>query len=56
VLTFHVEGSLKAQNLSIDALADFERYKAAAKQAARIQDVPKHSIYSQLPDFPPTGL
>jgi 4-hydroxybutyryl-CoA dehydratase/vinylacetyl-CoA-Delta-isomerase len=56
VLTIHAEGSLEAQKLSIYALADFDRYKAAAKRAARIQDGTKHNIYSQLPDFPPTGL
>ena len=56
VLTIHAEGSLEAQKLSIYALADFDRYKAAAKRAARIQDGTKHSIYSQLPDFPPAGL
>jgi 4-hydroxybutyryl-CoA dehydratase/vinylacetyl-CoA-Delta-isomerase len=56
VLTIHAEGSLEAQKLSIYALADFDRYKAAAKRAARIQDGTKYSIYSQLPDFPPAGL
>jgi 4-hydroxybutyryl-CoA dehydratase/vinylacetyl-CoA-Delta-isomerase len=52
VLTIHAEGSLAAQKLSILALADFERYKAAAKRAARIKDGTEHHIYSQLPDFP----
>ena len=56
VLTIHAEGSLEAQKLSIYALADFEKYKAAAKRAARIEDGSKQSIYSQLPDFPPVGL
>jgi 4-hydroxybutyryl-CoA dehydratase/vinylacetyl-CoA-Delta-isomerase len=56
VLTIHAEGSLEAQKLSIYALADFDRYKAAAKRAARIQDGTTHKIYSQLPDFPPKGL
>jgi 4-hydroxybutyryl-CoA dehydratase/vinylacetyl-CoA-Delta-isomerase len=56
VLTIHAEGSLEAQKLSIYALADFDRYKAAAKRAARIQDGTKHNIYSELPDFPPVGL
>jgi len=56
VLTIHAEGSLEAQKLSIYALADFDRYKAAAKRAARIQDGTKHNLYSQLPDFPPVGL
>lgn len=52
VLTIHAEGSLAAQKLSILALADFERYKAAAKRAARIKDGTEHLIFSQLPDFP----
>jgi 4-hydroxybutyryl-CoA dehydratase/vinylacetyl-CoA-Delta-isomerase len=56
VLTIHAEGSLEAQKLSIFALADFNRYKAAAKRAARIQDDTKHNIYSELPEFPPVGL
>jgi 4-hydroxybutyryl-CoA dehydratase/vinylacetyl-CoA-Delta-isomerase len=53
VLTIHAEGSLAAQKLSILSLADFERYKAAAKRAARIKDGTTHPIFSQLPDFPP---
>jgi 4-hydroxybutyryl-CoA dehydratase/vinylacetyl-CoA-Delta-isomerase len=53
VLTIHAEGSLAAQQLSIYALADFERYKAAAKRAARIKDGTEHPIFSQLPEFPP---
>ena len=56
VLTIHAEGSLEAQKLSIYALADFEKYKAAARRAARIEDGTKQSIYSQLPGFPPKGL
>jgi len=32
VLTIHGEGSLAAQRLSIYALADFERYEAAANE------------------------
>jgi len=53
VLTIHAEGSLAAQKLSIYALADFERYKAAAKRAARIDDGTKHPLFSELPEFPP---
>jgi 4-hydroxybutyryl-CoA dehydratase/vinylacetyl-CoA-Delta-isomerase len=53
VLTIHAEGSLAAQKLSIYVLADFERYKAAAKRAARIKDEAEHPIFSQLPEFPP---
>ena len=53
VATIHAEGSLAAQRLSIYALADFERYKAAAKRVARIEDGTEHPIFSQLPEFPP---
>jgi 4-hydroxybutyryl-CoA dehydratase/vinylacetyl-CoA-Delta-isomerase len=53
VLTIHAEGSLAAQKLSIYILADFERYLAAAKRAARIDDGSTHPIYGELPEFPP---
>lgn len=53
VLTIHAEGSLAAQKLSVYVLADFERYKAAARRAARIRDGTKHPIFDQLPEFPP---
>jgi len=56
VLTIHAEGSLEAQKLSIFALADFNRYKAAAKRAARIQDGTRDKVYSELPEFPPKDL
>jgi 4-hydroxybutyryl-CoA dehydratase/vinylacetyl-CoA-Delta-isomerase len=56
VLTIHAEGSLEAQKLSIATLADFDRYKAAAKRAARIQDGTKDKLFSELPEFPPKGL
>jgi 4-hydroxybutyryl-CoA dehydratase/vinylacetyl-CoA-Delta-isomerase len=52
VLTIHAEGSLAAQKLSIYTMADFDRYKAAAKRAARIKDGTEHPIFSQLPQFP----
>ena len=52
VLTIHAEGSPAAQRLSIYALADFDRYKAAAKRAARIRDGVEHPMFSQLPEFP----
>ncbi|MBN1367480.1 MAG: hypothetical protein JW967_06105 [Dehalococcoidales bacterium] len=51
VLTIHAEGSLAAQKMSILGLADFERYKSAAKRAARIKDI-KDPIYRELPEFP----
>ena len=53
VLTIHAEGSLEAQKLSVYALADSERYMAAAKRAAGIDDGVEHEIFSQLPQFPP---
>jgi 4-hydroxybutyryl-CoA dehydratase/vinylacetyl-CoA-Delta-isomerase len=53
VLTIHAEGSLEAQKLSILALADFDRYKASAKRAARIDDGTKHELFINLPEFPP---
>ncbi len=54
VITLHAEGSLAAQRLSILELAEFDRYKAAAKRAARIDDGSYDPIYSELPAFPPT--
>ena len=52
VLTIRAEGSLAAQKLSIFSMAEFERYKAAAKRVARIDDGTTDPIYSQLPKFP----
>jgi 4-hydroxybutyryl-CoA dehydratase/vinylacetyl-CoA-Delta-isomerase len=54
VLTIHAEGSLEAQKLSILALADFDRYKAAATRAARVENKKGHPIFDELPAFPPT--
>ena len=53
VITIHAEGSLAAQRLSIFQLADFDRYKAAVKRAARINDGKSHPDYADLPEFPP---
>ncbi|MBN2031675.1 MAG: hypothetical protein JW836_00240 [Deltaproteobacteria bacterium] len=53
VLTIHAEGSLEAQKLSILVLADFERYKAAAMRAARVENVKPHPLFDNLPAFPP---
>ena len=53
VLTIHAEGSLEAQKMSILSMADFKRYKAAAKRAANINDGSSHPIFDALPDFPP---
>ncbi|MEW6668782.1 MAG: 4-hydroxyphenylacetate 3-hydroxylase N-terminal domain-containing protein [Thermodesulfobacteriota bacterium] len=54
VLTIHAEGSLEAQKLSILALADFDRYKAAAMRAARLDNRTAHPLLDGLPAFPPT--
>ncbi len=53
ILTIHGEGSLAAQRMSILALADLERYKSAAKRAARIESDDVHPSYQDLPDYPP---
>jgi len=53
VLTIHAEGSLEAQKLSILQLADFDRYKAAALRAARVENGKRHPIFTELPEFPP---
>jgi len=53
VLTIHAEGSLAAQRLSIYALAEFDRYKAAARRAARLGERYGHELFDQLPKFPP---
>lgn len=54
VLTIHAEGSLEAQKLSILLEADFDRYKAAALRAARIENKKGHPLFADLPAFPPT--
>lgn len=56
VLTIHAEGSLEAQKLSIFTMADFKRYKSAAKRAARIDDGDMEEMFKELPVFPPVGL
>jgi 4-hydroxybutyryl-CoA dehydratase / vinylacetyl-CoA-Delta-isomerase len=53
VLTIHAEGSLEAQKLSVLQLADFDRYKAAAKRAAQVENSKKHPLFENLPAFPP---
>jgi len=52
-LTIHGEGSLATQRMSILALADLERYKAAARRVARIKVDDEHPLYRDLPDYPP---
>jgi hypothetical protein len=39
--------------MSILALADLERYKAAARRVARIKVEDEHPLYRDLPDYPP---
>jgi len=53
VLTIHAEGSLEAQKMSILQLADFDRYKAAALRAARIENRAGHPLFDGLTPFPP---
>lgn len=52
--TLHGEGSLAAQRLSIYSLADWNKFKAAAKRAAGINDGTQHPVFSKLPKFPAT--
>lgn len=54
VLTIHAEGSLEAQKMSILQLADFDRYKAAARRAAGLENRKGHPLFDQLPTFPPS--
>jgi 4-hydroxybutyryl-CoA dehydratase/vinylacetyl-CoA-Delta-isomerase len=51
-LTIHGEGSLATQRMSILALADLERYKAAARRVARIKVEDEHPLYRDLPEYP----
>jgi 4-hydroxybutyryl-CoA dehydratase/vinylacetyl-CoA-Delta-isomerase len=51
-LTIHGEGSLATQRMSILALADLERYKAAARRVARIKVENEHPLYRDLPEYP----
>ena len=52
-LTIHGEGSLATQRMSILALADIERYKAAARRVARIRKDEEHPLYKDLLEYPP---
>jgi 4-hydroxybutyryl-CoA dehydratase/vinylacetyl-CoA-Delta-isomerase len=56
VTSIHAEGSLAAQRLSIFALADFERFKTAARRAARVSDGSEHPLFAALPSFPGADL
>lgn len=51
VSTIHSEGSLAAQRLALYAMGDWERYKTAAKRAARINDGRQHPVFSRLPNL-----
>jgi 4-hydroxybutyryl-CoA dehydratase/vinylacetyl-CoA-Delta-isomerase len=51
--TIHAEGSLSAQKISLTAIADWEKYKAVARRAARISDGSEHPLTRDLPPFPP---
>jgi 4-hydroxybutyryl-CoA dehydratase / vinylacetyl-CoA-Delta-isomerase len=55
VCTIHAEGSLEAQRMSVYTLADFDRYKAAARRVARIDQKP-HELFANLPKFPVPGF
>jgi len=52
--TIHGEGSLATQRLSVYSLADWTKFKAAAKRAAGIVDGTEHPLISKLPQFPPS--
>jgi len=51
VTTIHAEGSLAAQRLSIYAVADLEKFKAAAKRVIGLEA--EHPLFKGLPPFPP---
>lgn len=55
VTSIHAEGSLAAQRLAVLTLADFDRYKTAAKRAARISTGSENPIFRDLPPFPPSS-
>lgn len=48
----HADGSLAAQRIALFSSADWERYRAAAKRAARIPGWEKHPYIGTLPEFP----
>lgn len=48
----HADGSLAAQRMAIYSAADWERYEAAAKRAARIPGWEKDPYFGSLPDYP----
>ncbi|MBN2034472.1 MAG: hypothetical protein JW836_14455 [Deltaproteobacteria bacterium] len=50
--SIHGEGSLAAQRMFVYAGADWGKFKAAAKRAARIPGWEKDPIYGSLPNYP----
>jgi len=50
--TLHAEGSLATQRVAVSSIADWDKYKAAAKRAARIKDGTEHPVFSKLAEFP----
>ena len=50
--SIHGEGSLAAQRMFVNAGAEWGRYKAAAKRAARIPGWEDDSTFGRLPDYP----
>jgi len=47
-----LRGSLAAQKLAFLQVAELDRYKAAAKRVAGIEDGTEHPLYSQLIKWP----
>ena len=56
IATLHAEGSLAAQRLSIYQVADFERFKAAARRACWLSDGSEHPTFSGLAQWEPTAI
>ena len=54
VTTIHAEGSLAAQRITLWAMEDWDRFKAAAKRAIGIET--DHPDFAQLPPFPMVEL
>jgi 4-hydroxybutyryl-CoA dehydratase / vinylacetyl-CoA-Delta-isomerase len=54
VITIHAEGYMAAQRLTIVQLADLDRWSAVADTAVGMQVGTSHTIYAELPQFPPT--
>lgn len=50
--SIHGEGSLAAQRMFVNAGAQWKKYKAAAKRAAKIQGWEEDPTFGALPDYP----